>query len=136
MTLVDALVEELDDAGVWVKDTLYTDGASRWSYGCDNPDCCPIAGAPISDELRTMMAAEFAGVGAAMAPSGQSLVDDVAREAARVQEVAKHLPAVEAPTEGLETWRDRRDRFAALEPEPVSGGHRAGADRFGGCAGA
>ena len=107
MTLVDALVEELDDAGMWVKDTLYTDGASRWSYGCDNPDCCPIAGAPISDELRTMMAAEFAGVGAAMAPSRQSLVDDVAREAARVQEVAKHLPAVKAPTDGLEAWRDR-----------------------------
>lgn len=106
-TLVDALVDELDDAGIWVKDTLYTDGASRWSYGCDNPDCCPIAGAPISDELRTMMAAEFAGVGAAMVPSRQSLVDDVARDSVRVGEVAKHLPAAEAPSDGLEAWRDR-----------------------------
>ena len=119
MTLVDALVEELDDAGMWVKDTLYTDGASRWSYGCDNPDCCPIAGAPISDELRTMMAAEFAVAGAAMAPSRQALVDEVAVDQSRVDQVGRELASLGVPAGELEAWRDKAiGEIAALRAEP------------------
>lgn len=118
--LVDSLVEALDDGGMWVKDALYTDGASRWSYGCENPACCSIEGAPIPDELRTMIAAEFAGAGSAMAPSRQALVDDVAPSPAAIARVAELLPAHQAPPDGLEEWRDEAiSRIATLRDDPA-----------------
>ena len=67
--LVDQLIESLDDAGLGVRDALYTDGISRWSYGCQDPSCCPPQGRVIPEEVRTHVAAEFAVTGAAMAPS-------------------------------------------------------------------
>lgn len=119
-TLVDGLVEEFDGAGMWVKDALYTDGASRWSYGCENPSCCPIEGAPIADELRTMIAAEFAATGAAMAPSRQSLVDEVAADPARIDQMVGRLAAHETPGGDLEAWRDASiARIASLRSDPA-----------------
>ena len=117
--LVEGLVDELVDSDIWVKDALYSDGASRWSYGCDNTSCCPIEGTAISDELRTMMAAEFAGAGAAMAPSRQALVDEVAVDQIRVDQVARALPSLEVPAGELEAWRDKAiGEIAALRTEP------------------
>ncbi len=104
--LVDRLVEALDDEGVWIKDALYTDGVSRWSYGCENPSCCPREGMPISDELRTMIAAEFTGVGAAMSPSRQAVIDEVAGDPARISQLEPLLDGASAPNGELETWRD------------------------------
>ena len=104
--LVDRLIEALDDEGVWIKDALYTDGVSRWSYGCENPSCCPREGMPISDELRTMIAAEFTGVGAAMSPSRQAVVDEVAGDPARVARLEPLLDGVSAPDGEREAWRD------------------------------
>lgn len=104
--LVDRLVEALDDDGVSIKDALFTDGVSRWSYGCENPSCCPSEGMPIPDELRTMVAAEFAGVGAAMSPSRQALVDETASDPARVAEVAPLVARASADESDLEVWRD------------------------------
>lgn len=117
--LVDSLVAAVDDGGIWVKDALYTDGASRWSYGCANSACCPIEGAPISDELRTMIAAEFAVAGAAMAPSRQALVDDFAPAPGAIDRVTELIPA-HAPQDGLEEWRDASiARIAALRDDPA-----------------
>jgi hypothetical protein len=117
---VDNLVDALDDGGLWVKDALYTDGASRWSYGCENSACCPIEGAPISDELRTMIAAEFAGTGAAMAPSRQSLVDEVAANPACIDQMVGRLAAHETPGGDLEAWRDASiARIASLCSDPA-----------------
>ena len=61
-----------------VKDALFTDGISRWSYGCDNPTCCPPEGRVIPAEVRTHVAAEFAVAGAAMLPNRDALVREVA----------------------------------------------------------
>ncbi len=117
--LVDGLVDQLDESGMWVKDVLYTDGASRWSYGCETASCCPIEGTPISDELRTMIAAEFAVTGAAMAPSRQVLVDEVASDPARVGEVAVHLGATQVGDADVEAWRDAAiEQIAGLRSNP------------------
>lgn len=105
--LVDRLIETLDDEGVWIKDALYTDGVSRWSYGCENPSCCPREGMPISDELRTMIAAEFAGVGAAISPSRQAVIEEVSADPERVARVAPLVADAGVPEEDLEAWRDR-----------------------------
>ena len=118
--LVDQLVDALDVREVWVKDALYTNGASRWSYGCQNPACCPIEGAPIADELRTMIAAEFAGAGAAMAPSRQALVEEVAPDATSIERVAELIPAHADPADGLEGWRDVAiGQIAGLRLDPA-----------------
>ncbi|MDO8731943.1 MAG: DUF4192 domain-containing protein [Actinomycetota bacterium] len=118
--LVDQLVEALDERDLWVKDALYTDGASRWSYGCQNPACCPIEGAPIADELRTMIAAEFAGAGAAMAPSRQALRDEVAPDSTSIERVAELIPAHAAPSGDVEGWRDEAiGQIAGLRQDPA-----------------
>lgn len=114
-SLVDELVTSLDERGVWVMDSLYSDGVSRWSYGCDNQACCPREGVPISDELRTMIAAEFAGAGVAMVGSRQALVDEIAPDEAAVAEVAELLPQNMANRDDLEVWRDQAiDRIGQL----------------------
>jgi hypothetical protein len=117
---VDELVDALDEGGLWVTDSLYTDGATRWAYGCESPSCCPTSGVPISDELRTMVAAEFAGAGAAMASSRQALTDEVAADPARIKEVTAHLPAHEQAASGdLEGWRDETiEQIAGLRSDP------------------
>ena len=76
--LVDALITALDDGDVSIRDALYTDGESRWSYGCDDPSCCPPEGRPIPDEVRGLVAAEFAVAGVAMVPSRDALAAELA----------------------------------------------------------
>jgi hypothetical protein len=106
-SLVDELVTSLDERGIWVMDSLYSDGVSRWSYGCDNQSCCPSEGVPIADELRTMIAAEFAGAGAAMVGSRQALVEEIAPDEAAVAEVLELLPQHMSNRDELEAWRDQ-----------------------------
>lgn len=114
-SLVDELVTSLDERGMWVKDSLYSDGVSRWSYGCENQSCCPSEGVPISDELRTMIAAEFAGAGAAMVGSRGSLVEEIAPDEAAVAEVVELLPQHLSNRDDLEAWRDQAiDRIGQL----------------------
>ncbi len=107
--LVDELLARIDDAGLGVRDALFTDGTSRWSYGCDNPGCCPPEGRAIPETTRTLVAAEFAGVGVAMAPSRAALVEEIAPDPGRIAAVAaiagEHQPPA-GGTEGLEEWRD------------------------------
>lgn len=111
--LVDDLVTALDDAGMSVKDTLYTDGISRWSYGCDNPTCCPPEGRVIPAEVRTHVAAEFAVGGAAMLPTRDALVGEVAPADQSVRDHVNDgidrartaVPSSRA-TRALEAWRD------------------------------
>lgn len=104
--LVDQMVGALEERDLWVKDALFTDGASRWSYTCQNSACCPIDGVPIADELRTMIAAEFAGAGSAMAPSRQALVDEVAPDAASIEQVTALISTNATQAADLEAWRD------------------------------
>jgi hypothetical protein len=111
--LVDDLVTALDDAGMAVKDALFTDGISRWSYGCDNPACCPPEGRVIPAEVRTHVAAEFAVAGAAMLPSRDALVAEVAltdpdlraRVAASIDAAAAAMPSPRS-AKAFEAWRD------------------------------
>jgi hypothetical protein len=108
--LVDELLAQIDDAGLEVRDALYSDGTSRWSYGCDNPGCCPPEGRVIPETTRTLVAAEFAGVGAAMAPSRAALAGEIAPDPARIAAVeaaaAELRPPTSGPAEDLEEWRD------------------------------
>ena len=108
--LVDELLARIDDAGLGVRDALFTDGTSRWSYGCHNPSCCPSEGRVIPESTRTLVAAEFAGVGAAMAPSRAALAEEIAPDPARIAPVeslsAELRPPAGGVTEDLEAWRD------------------------------
>ncbi|MBK9740929.1 MAG: DUF4192 domain-containing protein [Actinobacteria bacterium] len=107
--LVDELLARVDDAGLGVRDALFTDGTSRWSYGCDNPSCCPPEGRVIPETTRTLVAAEFAGVGAAMAPSRAALVDEIAPDSVRIAAVAAIAGDLQPPAgnrEVREEWRD------------------------------
>lgn len=111
--LVDQLIESLDDAGMGVRDALYTDGISRWSYGCENPQCCPPEGRVIPEEVRTHVAAEFAITGAAMAPSRDALVAELApADPQALAHVSGLVVARSAQVPGagsgrrLEAWRD------------------------------
>jgi hypothetical protein len=119
--LVDELVTAFDDGGVRTKDTIFTDGASRWSYGCMDPQCCPPSGRVIPEDVRTLVAAEFAGAGAAMVTSRESLVSEVApADAAALAEVAELAATAQAHraslgnarkggatrNEALEAWRE------------------------------
>jgi hypothetical protein len=108
--LVDELLTRVDDAGLGVRDALFTDGTSRWSYGCDNPGCCPPEGRAIPETTRTLVAAEFAGVGAAMAPSRAALFEEIAPDGDRIAQVesfsAELRPPGSGPVENLEEWRD------------------------------
>ncbi|MDO8308926.1 MAG: DUF4192 domain-containing protein [Actinomycetota bacterium] len=111
--LVDDLVTALDDAGMGVKDALYTDGISRWSFGCDNPTCCPPEGRVIPAEVRTHVAAEFAVAGSAMLPNRDALVGEVAtadrgirdRVDAGIEAARAQVPS-SSPPRALEAWRD------------------------------
>ena len=137
--LVDALITALDDGDVSIRDALYTDGESRWSYGCDNPSCCPPEGRPIPDEVRGLVAAEFAVAGVAMVPSRDALAaelapadadarDEMAGEVLSAQaERARALdhandgrPALDGS--GLEAWRDTAittvSRLSGRDPLP------------------
>lgn len=110
-SLVDELVVSLEARDIPVRDALYTDGSSRWSYGCDDPSCCPPEGRLIPDEARTLMAAEFASHGAAMAASRQSLTDEIAPDpgASEVREAAAvAVDSTPTTTAELEAWRDDR----------------------------
>lgn len=115
--LVDELVVELEARDIVVRDALYTDGSSRWSYGCDDSSCCPPEGRLIPDEARTFVAAEFAAHGAAMVSSRQSLTDELApdpradaREAVSAQVAA--TPTIDAEREA---WRtDRIDEISRI----------------------
>ena len=110
-SVVDALVTAIDDSGMSVKDALYTDGISRWSYGCDNPACCPPEGRVIPAEVRTHVAAEFAVAGAAMMPNRDALLAEVApaesaiRDRVRTCLETARIAAGSSP-QALEAWRD------------------------------
>lgn len=43
---VNALIRDVEDAGVDVHDALRADGKRWWSYRCTNTDCCPPDGTP------------------------------------------------------------------------------------------
>jgi hypothetical protein len=106
--LVDRLVEAHDDAGMFTRDSLYTDGTSRWSYGCFDAACCPPGGRVIPDDVRTHVAAEFTAAGVAVRGSRDELAAELAPAgAARVQAVAEQLEALPHPGPGIESWRDR-----------------------------
>lgn len=106
--LVDRLVEAFDDAGITTRDSLYTDGTSRWSYGCFDPACCPPTGRVIPQDVRTHVAAEFAAAGVAVAGSRDALVTELAATAPdHVSSVAGHLENMAHPGAGIERWRDQ-----------------------------
>lgn len=112
--LVDRLVESFDDAGISTRDSLYTDGTSRWSYGCFDSSCCPPTGRAIPESVRTHVAAEFAAAGVAVMDSRESLVAELAPvDAEHRRAVAAHLDAIEHPGTGLEQWRDQEIRHVS-----------------------
>lgn len=107
--LVDQLIEAHDDARISTRDSLYTDGTSRWSYGCFDPDCCPPTGRVVPEEVRTLVAAEFTAAGVAVAASRDDLAAELApTDVEHTQAVAEHLKSMKDPGAGIEAWRDRR----------------------------
>ena len=131
--LVDALITALDDGDVSIRDALYTDGESRWSYGCDDPSCCPPEGRPIPDEVRGLVAAEFTVAGVAMVPSRDALAAELApaNADARADMAARVLTAhaerdrtlgLGDDGSGREAWRDSAiatvSRLSGPDPLP------------------
>lgn len=141
--LVDALITALDDGGVGIRDALYTDGTSRWSYGCDNPSCCPPTGRVIPEKVRTLVAAEFALAGSAMVDSREVLAAEVApADADALAQVAEQVCAAEqvrdalgtagsphsadGPTSARETWREE----SITQIATLTSGQPSGAAEF------
>ena len=110
LTFVDQLVDALDDRGAGTLDVLYTDGQRRWSYGCDDHGCCPPEGALIPQETRTLMAAEFAYAGQAVASSRQSITDELepVPDPAVVQAIADRQATTPIAVASRDTIRDAR----------------------------
>ena len=105
--LVDQLIEAHDEAGISTRDSLYTDGTSRWAYGCFDPDCCPPTGRVIPDDVRTLVAAEFTAAGVAVAGSRDDLATELAPVAPdRIRAVSEQLADAKNPGAGIEQWRD------------------------------
>ena len=107
--LVDQLIEAHDEAGISTRDSLYSDGTSRWSYGCVDPDCCPPTGRVIPQDVRTLVAAEFTAAGVAVASSRDDLAAELApADPAQVRAVAEQLESMKDPGAAIETWRDQQ----------------------------
>ena len=117
--LVDDLVTALDEAGMGVKDALFTDGTSRWSYGCDNPTCCPPEGRVIPAEVRTHVAAEFAVAGAAMLPDRDALVREVAPAEQSIRDRVRACIEAAGPAPAADSRR-ARSRGGGTPPSPTS----------------
>ncbi len=107
--LVDELIGAADDTGLGIRDALYTDGTTRWSYGCTDPTCCPPTGRVIPEQVRTLIAAEFTAAGAAMVSSRDALTDELTpTDPQRPGRIAALVTAAPTGTDALEAWRDER----------------------------
>lgn len=107
--LVDELIGAADDAGLGIRDALYTDGTARWSYGCTDPTCCPPTGRVIPHDVRTLIAAEFTAAGAAMVNSRDALAGELApADPERPARIAPLITTAPEPGDALEAWRDEQ----------------------------
>lgn len=104
--LVDQLVLEIDEHQMWPGAMLYTDGTTHWSYGCQDPTCCPPAGRVVPERIRTWVAAQFTAAGVAVAASRDHLDAELAPDPGRVTQVGEHLATLSPPSD-FEAWRDR-----------------------------
>lgn len=113
--LVDELTVALDEAGAPVADAFYTDGTSRWTYGCTDPACCPPEGRVIPDEVRTRVAAEFVRAGAAMVPDRNAIVAELAPAAEQdIAAVRDLIDSGSPPRARAEREAFRDDALAGL----------------------
>lgn len=131
--LVDELTLALDDAGAPVKEAVYTDGTTRWSYGCEDPACCPPSGRLIPQAVRDKVAAEFIGVGVAVATDRDALVAELAptdpNERAEVHACIDAAGPVSRARGARDSWRDTAVQAlrAAAAGQPMDTPSRASA---------
>ena len=105
--LVAGLGEALRDAGVQVREALFTDGATCWSYTCADPACCSPQGWTIAESTRSLVATRFAYSGVMAATSREQIVAELAPADTQTVEAVAQAYA-ELPEPGnLERWRDR-----------------------------
>ena len=73
--LVEALLGDLQTAGVHVSDALLVSGGRFWSAMCSDPACCPSEGRPVPDGTTVLEATRVAAGARAVAGSRQELLD-------------------------------------------------------------
>lgn len=110
--LVEAMADEVDEAGVDLLDALLVDGDRFWSYRCTD-SCCPREGRPVDQATRSRTARGFA----AATPSERrsDLVGRWEADPAAVARVERLIVDLEAELDAqlghaaaavLEQWRD------------------------------
>src|SRR3954451_1807554 len=73
--LADQLLDELSAADIPVRDAILV-RAGRWfSYLCDNPECCPPEGTPLTGSAADRIHAELALAGESPHPGGRELIE-------------------------------------------------------------
>lgn len=105
--LVAGLGQSLRDAGVEVRDALFTDGTTCWSYVHADPASRQPQEWTIPESTRSLVAARFAYVGVAAPGSREELIAELdPADAATVETVTQAYAGLPEPG-NVERWRDR-----------------------------
>lgn len=105
--LVAGLGQSLRDAGVEVRDALFTDGTACWSYVHADPVSRRPQEWTIPEPTLSLVAARFAYVGVAAPGSREELVAELdPADAQTVETVARAYARLPEPGD-VERWRDR-----------------------------
>jgi len=89
---------------------MVVDAESYYSYGCDEPECCPAEGWPLSDLESTQVSAQMVFEGAAVAAHREELVAVIPAPRSAVYNVRRVA----------QRWARRREQ--AIEQELVESG--------------
>ena len=109
--LVEAMLDELRDAGIGIKQAIHVGADRWWSYVCSEA-CCPATGTPYVDPTapggETEIAATMAYAGVAVLPDREALV----RQVRPVQLLAR--AAMSRALDRAVAGADRADRVESL----------------------
>ena len=119
--LMSMLLARLAETDCRVRDALLVSADRWWSYLCDEPECCPLAGTPIDPEIAKEVAARFALAGVARLPDREAVIALCAADPARQLAVRHDLrEARRARSERLAAGGDGPGEFEAWRDESIS----------------
>src|SRR3954470_19477898 len=73
--LILDLLEELSEVDIPVREAMLVQDGRWFSYLCDNPDCCPPGGTPVTGSAQDRVLAELALAGESPLPGGREQIE-------------------------------------------------------------